>query len=196
MPKKKPVSGLAKLADNYKKELTERERINKNLFQLFDRAIELGELGFSIEYVILASQIVDEFLIRCIREQESLIRLQLGKTDTVSFNSDFETKLKKNLLTSGKLVAYYKRYSNNEETKIKLDKFVKDRNDLVHKIIKNGIETLEKRISKKSAGELIKVLAEETREISKEKDVWVKNPENMRLLTNRYLRDFLKDDRK
>ncbi len=194
MPRKKAVSGLAKMAANYKKELAERERINKNLLQLFDRAIELDELGYSIEYIILVSQIVDEFLIRCIREQESLIRLQLDTTDFVSFNSDFEAKLK-NGLTSGKLVAYYKRYSRDEKTKIKLDGFVKDRNELVHKIIKNGIETLEKKVSKRTGGELVKILAEEARKISEEKEIWFRDPVNRRLLASKYLRNLEKSDK-
>ena len=194
MPRKKAVSGLAKMAANYKKELAERERINKNLLQLFDRAIELDELGYSIEYIILVSQIVDEFLIRCIREQESLIRLQLDTTDFVSFNSDFEAKLK-NGLTSGKLVAYYKRYSRDEKTKIKLDGFVKDRNELVHKIIKNGIETLEKKVSKRTGGELVKILAEEARKISEEKEIWFRDPVNRRLLASKYFRNLEKSDK-
>ena len=182
------------MAANYKKELAERERINKNLLQLFDRAIELDELGYSIEYIILVSQIVDEFLIRCIREQESLIRLQLDTTDFVSFNSDFEAKLK-NGLTSGKLVAYYKRYSRDEKTNIKLDGFVKDRNELVHKIIKNGIETLEKKVSKRTGGELVKILAEEARKISEEKEIWFRDPVNRRLLASKYLRNLEKSDK-
>ena len=194
MPRKKAVSGLAKMAANYKKELAERERINKNLLQLFDRAIELDELGYSIEYIILVSQIVDEFLIRCIREQESLIRLQLDTTDFVSLNSDFDAKLK-NGLTSGKLVAYYKRYSRDEKTKIKLDGFVKDRNELVHKIIKNGIETLEKKVSKRTGGELVKILAEEARKISEEKEIWFRDPVNRRLLASKYLRNLEKSDK-
>lgn len=195
MSKKKPVSGLAQLAANYKKELAERERINKNLLQLFDRAIELAKLGYSIEYIILVSQIVDEFLVRCIREQESLIRLQLDTTDSVSFHSDFEAKLKCGL-TSGKLVAYYKRYSRDEETKIKLDEFVKDRNRLVHKIIKNGIEVLEKKVSKKAAGELIRILAEEIRKISEERHKWLEAPRNTRLLASKYLRNLEKNAKK